>query len=1231
MMDGRPESASEESGRGDTHERSKADASAALGGKDRGDELRFWVRFHLKRGTLLGFALVFACAAIALGVLAAYSKQNNGISSASTHDHYLWTYGPTAFFTLIAVFFAQTEYRAVQLQPWRSMSAGFQPASKSVLLDYVSQWNVLALLRAVRNRHALAALGITGSLLIKVVTILSTGLIVLQDVQVVDHNIELHVTEAFQAQNVSSWASKEFGPSSDFRPAAVVLGLASDNLTLPMGTTMTQSFQRFEHRGQSSNPDLSIQATVDVFGSSLDCERATFRGYWYKEAGGTNETNFNATSVFSKSCTNGTAAAIDDDWSDVATSSSFGIVRCAEFPPNDGVNGMRLLFRTGSVDWKDEKSTADVAALLCFPKYDVYKAPVTIQHGGRATVDASASKSYARSIIGLPPWSLAEAFVDSCIAAEELIVADTPEFRGSKALGSDLGFIFGMLDRLNPQASMRAWSNTTLLNSTLQEFWATWTAQAAALHLKRPANESVLGAATSIQPRLFIHTASFWSIEGALLALFILMFGLAGLSSGNILSRDPASLGGLATIIASSVDFQAALKGSYNCSETALKRRLEGSEFQTSVHHAEFRHQTAQFRIDRSVRAVREPSPNVAKNTSEGWWRPKGTSYAYIAGVSLLTVALIELLEGLYQYSRSHSGLIGITDPTAYTHFAWTTIPALVMTVTTAIVSMQYFAIRVLNPYQALKRGSVPASTGLFRYPFSGARIPSMLALKGPESAVVLAALSVFFASFLTIVVSGLYSPHRIPTLESMPVHQMDWFDHSTTLSNKSPLQTELVTLGNLSFPRFTHQTLAFPRLEVNKDQTGTVNLQIPALQGVMNCSMMPSEDIITVNNTWSYGKWSDIALVVLRDPNQCLSQFNINPTGAPLCRGGPYGSGPRGNGTLYNQTFHGATAPGGLCGSPPNGSVAFSMYPNADDHDGASFVDMPANGYFGYIFGRGHQASCPTSIGVLGKTVDHKVEEATVITCNPFVHKVVVNATFTLPTLEIALTSPPSIVNGPSQPFTLEMPEPPSFGFPDGNPMDVIQEFQLPSTSSSSKLDPFTSVLVYGTRGIPIAELAGAANVDRLLSAADDLWGTAMAQLINDYRHPLTTGPVQLEGTRQALDAYRLVQNGLSTRILEALLAVILICVLIAFFMADARQVVKLNPCSIAGLASLLVDSELLTKGIIPPGAEWLSDKDLLEQKVFDGWVFSLGWWRSIEGEKRGRFGVDVGRADAK
>ena len=133
----------------------------------------------------------------------------------------------------------------------------------------------------------------------------------------------------------------------------------------------------------------------------------------------------------------------------------------------------------------------------------------------------------------------------------------------------------------------------------------------------------------------------------------------------------------------------------------------------------------------------------------------------------------------------------------------------------------------------------------------------------------------------------------------------------------------------------------------------------------------------------------------------------------------------------------------------------------------------------------------------------------------------------------------------------------------------------------------------------------------------------------MNDRRRLLNGTATIIEGTRTFQGPYRLVHSRISTSILEGLLASILVCMVLAFFTVETRNVVRVNPCSIAGMASLLVDSQLFGNGNISDGAEWWSDKESLGRGVFVGCVFSLCWWDVGGSNKEKRFRVDIFRAD--
>jgi Protein of unknown function (DUF3433) len=62
--------------------------------------------------------------------------------------------------------------------PWAEMARSPAPTEKSILLYYTSPWLLIAFVKACKNRHFVITSTICGFFLIKVMTVVSTGLLV---------------------------------------------------------------------------------------------------------------------------------------------------------------------------------------------------------------------------------------------------------------------------------------------------------------------------------------------------------------------------------------------------------------------------------------------------------------------------------------------------------------------------------------------------------------------------------------------------------------------------------------------------------------------------------------------------------------------------------------------------------------------------------------------------------------------------------------------------------------------------------------------------------------------------------------------------------------------------------------------------------------------------------------------------------------------------------------------
>lgn len=436
------------------------------------------------------------------------------------------------------------------------------------------------------------------------------------------------------------------------------------------------------------------------------------------------------------------------------------------------------------------------------------------------------------------------------------------------------------------------------------------------------------------------------------------------------------------------------------------------------------------------------------------------------------------------------------------------------------------------------------------------------------QFAVLATGISVLFAPMLTIVVSGLYYPQNVPFTHSAIAQQLTWFNSSSLdlsfINTKDDylqrVVTELVVFGNLSYPEWTYDEVALPKIAIQpvdgigggknylKDAT-SFNARLPAVRGIMNCTTVPIERIL---NTEMLGKY-----------------LMLNISSAEYC---------------------------------------------GDNYPWLTIVNIntSATGYFGELYSNGPN-DCPSIYTYFGHVTQGKqtVDNLTILYCSPFVQQLEVNTTVILPDLRIDTSHPPIADESTVVFFSNQ-----TYDF-----LDV--EFQgFTFNFSDEQHDEFFTALIFGKFGVPAAELL---DPHTLINASEHLYRIIMAQVFNTaFRINLTS--TTLNGTYTNPYRARMQQSAISTRLLQALLALLFFCAVAAYVFMDPRNVLPKNPYTIAAVGSLLAGSELLR--LVPPGAEWWDDKEMSRRGFFEEWVYSLGWWENgVEGRKR-RFGIDIRKA---
>ena len=224
-----------------------------------------WRPAYLRRRILCAFGLLFIGLTITLQLLLSISNKNQGLTSASSNLHYLWTFGPTAFITLIAAFWGRVEYQAKVTAPWSRLyrSKSLSSAHTTLLLDYVSIWQPKAMVSALKNRDIVVAGTVAVSLAFTAMIVLSTGLITLS-LTTLQMSVSVDLTSAFMnsVEELKSPSSEAF---------YTLFGLANNNLTYPYGLSLQFAYQTVNSTATNLGP---LNTTVDGFSASLDCEAA---------------------------------------------------------------------------------------------------------------------------------------------------------------------------------------------------------------------------------------------------------------------------------------------------------------------------------------------------------------------------------------------------------------------------------------------------------------------------------------------------------------------------------------------------------------------------------------------------------------------------------------------------------------------------------------------------------------------------------------------------------------------------------------------------------------------------------------------------------------------------------------------------------------------------------------------------------------------------------------------
>ncbi|KAH6842399.1 hypothetical protein B0I37DRAFT_399101 [Chaetomium sp. MPI-CAGE-AT-0009] len=160
----------------------------------------------------------------------------------------------------------RTEYQNRLVAPWIRLSGRPAQAKHTLLLDYLSDYQLFTVFKAIRNRDFAVSVTSAVAIVIKVLIVISTGLI--------DLNWTLDHYSSWPATVQDRFIDNPIRLSDAATLSYYVMqGLISQNLTLPEGIATNYAFQSV----YADLPDTARAETsviVDGFGNSLECQPA---------------------------------------------------------------------------------------------------------------------------------------------------------------------------------------------------------------------------------------------------------------------------------------------------------------------------------------------------------------------------------------------------------------------------------------------------------------------------------------------------------------------------------------------------------------------------------------------------------------------------------------------------------------------------------------------------------------------------------------------------------------------------------------------------------------------------------------------------------------------------------------------------------------------------------------------------------------------------------------------
>ncbi|TDZ99635.1 hypothetical protein C8034_v000096 [Colletotrichum sidae] len=1141
--------------------------------------------FYLQRRVLCSFAILFAGLLITVEAVLDLSNKRGGLGSPDHGFRYLWQYGSAFIFTCVAALWARPEHQAKANAPWIRMAKGPASADRTLMLDYVFMFEPWAVAKALKNRDWLVAAAASIGLTLKLIIVIAVALVSPTFQIVTSRGASLNLQNGF-VNDPSGLRS------AGALPFFTMVGIETKGLNFPDGTSREFAFQSFSSNAKST---AELRADVEGFTSDIECEpaRMNLTGIQFIQS---TDTQLNLT-VAASSC------LITQEVPKMAlignSVPAFFLALQAGTCGNTGKDDDgRVVVMAGAIalDLSSLPTGADTfnvpiagnmtrsAALICRPRYALTKVHVEKNNTQLIKIERRSSKN--RTLEAVHPWDVVQGHFAS-YPTDSQILAAMPSVRsrytGVAVVASDAVMDSAVAMEVKdhgipPIESLLQTDNLTRISTT---YWRQYTALLARSSLMAEASpqQKTTGTAVIIGERLNVRPLPAHLLSVLLGVAFVLtLVAVVFAPKTGFLPRHPNTIINMATLLAHSRQLLQCLRGTGAAYTSTIRDRLAGTNYYTGVEPYEKASRgPGYFKIFGGNPPPQDIPPEFVQTSN--WGHPLPLHPLARTGAVVIMAGIIISLEVVLRLSDARKGIATVTANTDR-NFLWTTGPGIIFGIVALYLASADCATRCLAPYLKLKHGGSFETT--VDLDFMDSSKPRIVydAVRSRNAAVVVTTSALLVSSLLATFSGALYTTVPIPSTRPVTLQITDGFINGSAPCATCTTDTLLASLildGNLTFPSFTYEDLNFNSLRLTSplsaaDRDGTILVTVPALRSRLDCRLYPQSEINT-----------NFSLPDLPAPNrQLLSQeLHVNIAGEPC---------------LDPSVRSNAVLPAGVASSAVFGVATPRSATSSQCSD------------FTYVWGQ------------LADTAPSQVGFISAMGCNETLQRVSTtlrlrvvgggsssssSSSSSPPPLHVDPTYPPRVAENTARAVYLNLP-----------PLQYGLLANL--TTGTNQLDPFFSSLVASRFAIPAGNL-GDPGLDKSGRVADAIvrqHSIVRAQSLNVNSRRRLPDLEAMEVVAGVLEdtavtsARRLVQDGPSTRIAQAVLGLLAALVLAAWVLSPgADDLLPRNPCSIASLASLLADGNVF--GLLGRGAEWMATEEV-ERSFMDGshrMRFRMGW----------------------